>query len=84
MNISPKCARSKSYQSPFIVDRIGMRNKTQDKRKIINDEYSYVATQVSHSSLIISLLSYVLLRMSIRSTMKEAFRARTLGGNVHS
>ena len=29
-----------------------------------------LATQVSHSSLIIFLLSYVLLRMPIRSTMK--------------
>jgi hypothetical protein len=38
--------------------------------KIINDEYSYVAAQVFHSSLIIFLLSHVLLRMSIRSTLK--------------
>jgi hypothetical protein len=36
----------------------------------MNEEYSYVATQVLHSSLIIFLLSYVLLCMPIRSTMK--------------
>jgi hypothetical protein len=36
----------------------------------MNDEYSYVAAQVFHSSLIIFLLSHVLLRMSIRSTLK--------------
>jgi hypothetical protein len=40
------------------------------KRKIINEEYSSVATQVLHSLLIIFLLSYVFLRMPIRSTIK--------------
>ena len=56
----------------FIVDRIGMRNKTKGIRQKENnyEEYSYVATQVSHSSLIIFLLSYVILRMPIRSSMK--------------
>ena len=43
---------------------------SQDKREIINEEYSYVTTQVLHSSLIIFLLSYVLVRMLVRSTLK--------------
>jgi hypothetical protein len=68
--------------SAFIVDRICMRNKTKDKRKIINEECDTRVATYEYSSLIIFLLSYVLLRMPIRSKMKgDSFSRRKCSFN---
>jgi hypothetical protein len=69
---NPNVPQKQKLQSRIVFDSCSQRSYIKSAEEFIGcpTPYSYVATQVSHSSLIIFLLSYVLLRMPIRSTMK--------------